>query len=71
MAEPQFRLVIRSDFYGLVCAVLFKDLGIINDILFVHPKERCVHRNTGTCQIENEKYSEVLSVLIKRINQNE
>jgi nanoRNase/pAp phosphatase (c-di-AMP/oligoRNAs hydrolase) len=27
------------------------------------------HRNAGTCQIENDKYSEVLRVLTKRINQ--
>jgi hypothetical protein len=31
--------VTRSDFDGLVCAVLLKDLGIIDDIKFVHPKE--------------------------------
>ena len=37
--KQQFRLVTRSDFDGLVCAVLFKDLGMINDILFVHPKD--------------------------------
>lgn len=34
-----FRLVTRSDFDGLVCAVLFKELGMINDIKFVHPKD--------------------------------
>ncbi|ETI62402.1 DHH family phosphoesterase [Marinomonas profundimaris] len=34
-----FRLVTRSDFDGLVCAVLLKDLNIIDDILFVHPKD--------------------------------
>jgi hypothetical protein len=39
VAEQQFRLVIRNDFDGLVCAVLFKDLGMIDDILFVHPKD--------------------------------
>ena len=39
MAEQKFRLVTRSDFDGLVCAVLFKDLGMIGDILFVHPKD--------------------------------
>ena len=37
--KQPFRLVTRSDFDGLVCAVLFKDLGMINDILFVHPKD--------------------------------
>lgn len=35
----KFRLITRSDFDGLVCAVLLKDRGIINDILFVHPKD--------------------------------
>jgi nanoRNase/pAp phosphatase (c-di-AMP/oligoRNAs hydrolase) len=39
MTETTYRLVTRSDFDGLVCAVLLKDLGIINDILFVHPKD--------------------------------
>ena len=34
-----YRLVTRSDFDGLVCAVLLKRLGIIEDILFVHPKD--------------------------------
>lgn len=37
--SKQYRLVTRSDFDGLVCAVLLKQLGIINDILFVHPKD--------------------------------
>jgi nanoRNase/pAp phosphatase (c-di-AMP/oligoRNAs hydrolase) len=39
VSEKKFRLVTRSDFDGLVCAVLFKDLGMIDDILFVHPKD--------------------------------
>jgi nanoRNase/pAp phosphatase (c-di-AMP/oligoRNAs hydrolase) len=34
-----YRLVTRSDFDGLVCAVLLKRIGIIDDILFVHPKD--------------------------------
>jgi nanoRNase/pAp phosphatase (c-di-AMP/oligoRNAs hydrolase) len=33
------RLVTRSDFDGLVCAVLLKELDLIDDILFVHPKD--------------------------------
>lgn len=33
----QHRLVTRSDFDGLVCAALLKELGMIDDILFVHP----------------------------------
>jgi nanoRNase/pAp phosphatase (c-di-AMP/oligoRNAs hydrolase) len=31
--------VTRSDFDGLVCAVLLKHLDLIDDILFVHPKD--------------------------------
>ncbi|MBW9275364.1 MAG: exopolyphosphatase [Candidatus Thiodiazotropha sp. (ex. Lucinisca nassula)] len=38
-AETKFRLVTRSDFDGLVCAVLLKHLEIIEDIKFVHPKD--------------------------------
>ena len=33
------RLVTRSDFDGLVCAVLLKKLDLIDDIKFVHPKD--------------------------------
>lgn len=39
MSDRKFRLVTRSDFDGLVCAVLFKELDLIDDILFVHPKD--------------------------------
>ena len=39
MKTGKFRLVTRSDFDGLVCAVLLKEVGIIEDILFVHPKD--------------------------------
>ncbi len=35
----QFRLVTRSDFDGLVCGVLLKELNLINEIAFVHPKD--------------------------------
>lgn len=35
----RYRLVTRSDFDGLVCAVLLKHLKLIDDILFVHPKD--------------------------------
>jgi len=38
MAE-KYRLVTRSDFDGLVCAVLLKELGMLDEILFVHPKD--------------------------------
>ena len=33
------RLVTRSDFDGLVCAMILKDKGIIDEIKFVHPKD--------------------------------
>lgn len=39
MADAKFRLVTRSDFDGLVCAVLLNELGLIDDIKFVHPKD--------------------------------
>src|SRR3954465_8149064 len=35
----RYRLATRSDFDGLVCAALLKPLGILDDILFVHPKD--------------------------------
>lgn len=35
----KYRLVTRSDFDGLVCAVLLKRIGLIDDITFVHPKD--------------------------------
>jgi len=37
--HKRFRLVTRSDFDGLVCAVLLKEMDLINDIKFVHPKD--------------------------------
>ena len=36
---PKYRLVMRSDFDGIVCAVLLRKQGLIDDILFVHPKD--------------------------------
>lgn len=33
------RLLTRSDFDGLGCAVLLKEAGVIHDIKFVHPKD--------------------------------
>jgi nanoRNase/pAp phosphatase (c-di-AMP/oligoRNAs hydrolase) len=35
----KYRLVTRSDFDGLVCAVLLKHLELIDEIKFVHPKD--------------------------------
>ena len=39
MTSPKYRLVTRSDFDGLVCAVLLNELEMIDDIVFVHPKD--------------------------------
>lgn len=39
MNDYTYRLVTRSDFDGLVCAVLLRELNILDDILFVHPKD--------------------------------
>lgn len=35
----KYRLVTRSDFDGLVCAVLLKYVGVLDSIKFVHPKD--------------------------------
>jgi nanoRNase/pAp phosphatase (c-di-AMP/oligoRNAs hydrolase) len=39
MTVEKYRLVTRSDFDGLVCAVLLRTLDMIDDIAFVHPKD--------------------------------
>lgn len=37
--EGKKRLVTRSDFDGLVCAMILRELDLIDDIKFVHPKD--------------------------------
>ena len=37
--EQKKRLVTRSDFDGLACAMMLRELSIIDDIKFVHPKD--------------------------------
>ena len=37
--EGKMRLVTRSDFDGLACAMMLRELGIIDEIKFVHPKD--------------------------------
>jgi len=37
--KQKYRLVTRSDMDGLISAVLLKELGVINSIKFVHPKD--------------------------------
>jgi nanoRNase/pAp phosphatase (c-di-AMP/oligoRNAs hydrolase) len=35
----RYRLVTRSDFDGLVCAAILRELDMLEDTLFVHPKD--------------------------------
>jgi nanoRNase/pAp phosphatase (c-di-AMP/oligoRNAs hydrolase) len=39
LGSERYRLVTRSDFDGLVCAVLLRQLGLVQEIVFVHPKD--------------------------------
>ena len=39
MEQQTRRLVTRSDFDGLACAMMLKELGLIDEIKFVHPKD--------------------------------
>lgn len=38
-AGLEMRLLTRSDFDGLVCAAILKELGIVNEICYLHPKD--------------------------------
>ena len=35
----KYRLITRSDMDGLVCGILLKELDLIDDIMFAHPKD--------------------------------
>ena len=37
--DQRYRLITRSDMDGLVCAVLFKEMGMLGEIVFHHPKD--------------------------------
>jgi nanoRNase/pAp phosphatase (c-di-AMP/oligoRNAs hydrolase) len=37
--EKKKRLVTRSDFDGLACAMMLRELGLVDEIKFVHPKD--------------------------------
>lgn len=37
--EPKKRLVTRSDFDGLACTMMLRELNLIEEIKFVHPKD--------------------------------
>ena len=39
MSDGKYRLVTRSDFDGLVCAALLRQMDILGDVKFVHPKD--------------------------------
>jgi nanoRNase/pAp phosphatase (c-di-AMP/oligoRNAs hydrolase) len=39
MATQKFRLITRSDFDGLACAMLLREIDLIGEIKFVHPKD--------------------------------
>lgn len=38
-ANKKYRLITRSDMDGLVCAVILKELDLIDEIKFAHPKD--------------------------------
>jgi hypothetical protein len=65
MNAQQFRLVTRSDFDGLVCGMLLKELDLINEISFVHPKDmqdgkvRITSRDITTNTTMRAKSSEI------------
>lgn len=46
--SKKYRLITRSDFDGLACAVLLKHMDVIDDIKFVHPKDM----QDGTIEID-------------------
>lgn len=37
--NKKYRLITRSDMDGLVCAIILKELGLIDEIMFAHPKD--------------------------------
>ncbi len=37
--DLKYRLITRSDMDGLVCAVLLKEIGLLGEIVFQHPKD--------------------------------
>ena len=39
VSDVKYRLVTRSDFDGLVCAVLLHELQLIDEVIFAHPKD--------------------------------
>ncbi|MCB1556542.1 MAG: exopolyphosphatase [Alphaproteobacteria bacterium] len=37
--DKKYRLITRSDLDGLICAVILRELGMIDEITFAHPKD--------------------------------
>lgn len=58
------RLVTRSDFDGSVCAALLQELGLADDLLYIHPKDLQDNRIkvTGNDIIANAPYAEGCSL---------
>lgn len=46
--SKKYRLITRSDFDGLACAVLLKHINVIDEIKFVHPKDM----QDGTIEVD-------------------
>lgn len=39
MAEQKYRLITRSDLDGIACAALLKEIGMVDEVKFAHPKD--------------------------------
>ncbi len=37
--KPKYKLITRNDFDGIVCAMLLKSIGVVEEIMFAHPKD--------------------------------
>jgi nanoRNase/pAp phosphatase (c-di-AMP/oligoRNAs hydrolase) len=81
LTPPKYRLVTRSDFDGLVCAVLLKELDMIDDIKFVHPKDmqdgkiditdRDITTNLPYVEAAHMVFDHHLSETIRNVNTNQ
>ena len=65
------RLITRSDFDGLVCAMLLKELDMIDEIKFVHPKDVQdgkvdINENDITTHDKGELESYTITMVVKR-----
>ena len=56
MAHTKFRLVTRSDFDGLVCAVLLNELDLIDDIKFEDEVAELMQSDLKLSQVRVVKY---------------